>query len=74
MKPASMPNMIVYTINYMLEGCGTEASQSVLASSFKSAMNMFHKAHSTALITHVDVGDRTIVYGEEDEIIKSESA
>ena len=68
MKPA---DMTLYTINYVLEGCGREASQQVLASSFKSAMNMFHKSHSTALITHVDVGDRTIVYGEEDEITET---
>ena len=71
MQPADMPDMTLYTINYVLEGCGTEISQQVLASSFKSAMNMFHEAHSTALITHVDVGDRTIVYGEEDEITET---
>ena len=59
--------MTLYTIAYVLEGCGTESSQSVLASSVESALTMFKKANPSALITHVAVGERTIMYEEEDE-------
>ena len=75
MKPADMPNMILYTVAYVLEGCGTEAAQRVLASSIESALVMFTVANPTAHITFVSVGDRTVMYEDEaNEVTKTESA
>ena len=59
--------MTLYTIAYVLKGCGTQASQSVLSSSIESAMKMFKKANPGALITHVSVGVRVVMYEEVDE-------
>ena len=65
--------MTLYTISYVLEGCGTQRALNVLASSFESAMKMFHKAHPDSLITHVTVGEKTIMYEEANEITESDS-
>ena len=71
MQPDSMPNMVLYTVVYVRKGCGTEASQSVLASSVKSAVKMFYSTHSDTLITSVAVGDRVIMYEEANEITET---
>ena len=68
MKPADMPAMTLYTVVFVRKGCGTEAAQSVLASSVKSAVKLFYSTHSDTLITRVAVGDRTIMYEEANEI------
>ncbi len=70
MKPVDMPNMVLYTVVYVRKGCGTEASQSVLASSVKSAVKLFYSTHSDTLITRVAVGDRVIMYEEANETSK----
>lgn len=68
-RDSTFPNLTLFVIQYVLPGCGREAAQNVLASTFEIAMEIFKEKQPDALMTRVDVGERTIMYGDmyEDE-------